>query len=365
MKVLYLINAGIMGGRERHVLTLVKSLPKGVEHCVCAVSGGAATDAMREAGLNVKVLGGRSGHDIRIVTRFIRLLRAFRPDVVHAHSSAFLPYVVLNCFRGVPLIQSIHGPSASGKEYEARAKSLKWKVKTFASRLFERKPDYYLPVSNATWDDFKTVHPCAKGEVFFNALNLDKLPKAKKDISQRKIVVGMVGRMADVKDWPSFSRVASIVANKRHDVEFWAVGADMCWARENGCETDNVKWLGLRQDAQDLISKMDVYVITSKSEQLPTTLLEAFAIGVPVVGFMPEGGTKEVVALSEKKSALLLPERDCQHLADELVRVIDDKKLRTSMIEEGRNIVAKHFDMRKLCATQLMGIYERIIKERK
>ena len=63
MKVLYLINAGIMGGRERHVMTLVKSLPKEIEYCVCAVSAGEATEKMIAEGLNVKVLAGKSGHD--------------------------------------------------------------------------------------------------------------------------------------------------------------------------------------------------------------------------------------------------------------------------------------------------------------
>ena len=95
MRVLYLINAGIMGGRERHVMTLVKSLPKEIVYCVCATSPGEATDAMLEQGQNVCVLGGRNGHDLRIVPRFIQLMREFRPDIVHAHSMPFLASVVL------------------------------------------------------------------------------------------------------------------------------------------------------------------------------------------------------------------------------------------------------------------------------
>ena len=364
MRILYLLNAGIMGGRERHVLTLVKSLPKQIEYCVCAVSGGAATDAMLSDGLNVRVLGGRNGHDWRIVPRFIRLLREFKPDIVHAHSGAFLPYFVLNWFRRIPLIQSIHGPTASGEEYEARRKSFKWKIKCCVAGLFERKPDYYLPVSNATWEDFKSIHPNVKGEVFFNALNLDDLPKAAKKAGTCKKIVGMVGRNAPPKDWPSFCRVAAIVSRQRSDVEFWGVGADESWAKENvGNDSRYVRWFGSRQDARELIAQMDVFLLTSKYEQLPTTLLEAFAIGVPVVGFLPEGGTKEVIGLSSKTSALLLAERNHQQLVVELVRVIDDKNLRELMVIEGRKIVEEHFDMKKLCASQLVGVYERVIKE--
>lgn len=378
MKVLYLIKAGIMGGRERHVLTLARSLPKEVEACVCAVSAGETTEAMAAAGLDVRVLGGRNGHDPRILPRFIRLLREFKPDVVHAHTGALIPYIVMRFFPKIALVQSVHGPSVSGAELAVLRKSFAWKIKSILVRILERKPDYCLPVSQATWDEFKIVNPDAKGEVFFNALNLDDLAVARRlrgsrptewvsrpNPSARKRVVGMVGRMADVKDWPLFSQIAQVVMNMHPDVEFWAVGADAGWAKSNGCITRNVKWLGSRQDARDLIAQMDVCLLTSKYEQLPTTLLEAFAIGVPVVGVLPDGGTKEVLALSDKMSALLHDNRDCERIAQDVVRVLGNASLRDEMIREGRKIVTEHFDMKKLCATQLTEIYNRIIKEKR
>ncbi len=364
MRVLYLINAGIMGGRERHVMTLVKSLPKEIVYCVCATSPGEATDAMLAQGQNVYVLGGRNGHDLRIVPRFIQLMREFRPDIVHAHSMPFLVSVVLRFYPRVPVVKSIHGTTVSGEEWKARRRSIVWKVKGILQKLLQRKTDYYLPVSMATWDEFKSVNPDAKGEVFFNALKLEGLPEAKHDNCRPKKVVGMVGRNADQKDWPLFCKIAKRVLTKRSDIEFWGVGADGAWAKTS-CGEDSccVKWFGSRQDARELIAKMDVFLMTSKHEQLPTTLLEAFYIGVPVVGVLPEGGTREVLALSTKTSALLLPERNSEKVADALVRIIDDPKARADMVSVGKGIVMNHFDMEKLCATQLLGIYKGLIKE--
>ena len=364
MRVLYLINAGIMGGRERHVMTLVKSLPKEIEYCICAVSAGEATDRMFTEGLNVRVLGGRNGHDWRIVPRFIRLMWEFRPDIVHAHSMPFLAAVVLRFYPRVPVVKSIHGTTVSGEEWKERRKSPAWKMKGILQKILQRKADYYLPVSMSTWNEFKSVNPDAKGEVFFNALKLEGLPEAEHDNFRRKKVVGMVGRNADQKDWPLFCKVARSVLAKRSDIEFWGVGADSFWAKEK-CGEDSccVKWFGSRQDARELIARMDIFLMTSKHEQLPTTLLEAFYIGVPVVGVLPEGGTREVLALSTKTSALLLPERDCEKVAAAIVRIIDDPKARADMVGVGKGIVMKHFDMEKLCATQLMGIYRGLIKE--
>lgn len=361
MRVLYLINAGIMGGRERHVMTLVKSLPAEIESCVCAVSAGEATDKMFAEGLNIRVLGGKSGHDLRIIPRFVRLLREFKPQIVHAHSGAFLPYIVLNFFPRIALVQSIHGPSVSGAEWAARRKSLAWKIKGWLANLLQRKPDYCLPVSQSTWDEFKTVFPWARGEVFYNALNLDALPKAREEGKRAGTkIVGMVGRMADQKDWPSFVEIARLVRLKMPNVEFFGVGASEEWARANiagdiGC----VKWFGTRQDARELISQMDLFTMTSKHEQLPTTMLEAFALRVPVVGFLPEGGTGEVLALSrDADAALMVVERDCAKVADLVVQVLSDASLREEMVQAGYRIVTEFFDMKKLCATQLLDVYK-------
>lgn len=377
MKVLYLINAGIMGGRERHVLTLAKSLPQEIKYRICAVSAGEATDAMLAAGENVCVLGGRNGHDLHIIGPFVRLLREFKPDIVHAHSGAFLLYFAMRFFPEIALVQSVHGPSVSGAEWAVRRKSIVWKIKSLVARVFERWPDYFLPVSKATWDEFKIVHPNAKGEVFFNALNFDALPKTRWSRGDCSIecgrhgaatenhkIVGMVGRMADVKDWPSFAKIARLLKERMPEVEAWGVGASEEWARENvGKDACHVKWFGSRQDAQELISHMDVFVVTSKYEQMPTTLLEAFAIGVPVVGFLPEGGTGEVLQLSPKQSAALFKERDCNRVADEIVHVLNDEDFCEELVRTGRGIVTEHFDMKKLCVTQLVRIYKEQIKE--
>ena len=391
MKVLYLINAGIMGGRERHVMTLVRSLPKEIEYCICAVSAGEATEAMQAAGLNVRVLGGCNGHDLHVFPRFIRLLREFKPDVVHAHSVALLPYVAMRFFPKIALVQSVHGPSVSGVEWAARRKSIAWKMKSSLSWILERKPDYYLPVSQATWDEFKIVHPDAKGEVFFNALNLDALPAARRsrgdrptvcggqgsvrpteDVSQqtsatRRRVVGMVGRMADQKDWPSFAKIAGILKERKPELEIWGVGASEEWARENvGEDARHVKWFGSRQDARELIAQMDVFVMTSKHEQLPTTMLEAFAMHVPVAGFLPEGGTSEVLALAQGcEAALMNKERDCAKAADAVIRILSDDALYADMVREGDRIVHEYFDMKKLCATQLLDVYRKIAPARR
>ena len=361
MRVLYFINAGTMGGRERHVHTLVKSLPSSIEPLICAVSGGKATDAMVKDGLPVQILGGKNGHDPKVFFRFIRLLHTFKPDIIHAHGSAFLPTSAMRLFPRIPLIESLHGPASLSAK-----KSL--------LSIFPRPPDYYLPVSKATWDEFQRVNPSARGEVFYNALNLTDLPTAGRTDANTtgKKIIGMVGRMADVKDWPSFVHISAIVMSKDPTVEAWAIGdgpirgtCESLWldlARQNQIDPSRLKWLGTRQDARELMAQMSALLVTSHSEQLPTTLLEAFALKTPVAGFIPEGGTREILALAKDTCALLDAERSIEATTKNVLRILEDDQLRARMTSEGFRIVHEHFDMKKLCATQLVEIYEKVIK---
>ena len=370
MRVLYFINAGIMGGRERHVQTLVKSLPAAVVPLICAVSDGAAIDAMIHDGLNVQVLGGKSGHDPKSLIRFIRLVRAFKPDIIHAHGTAFLPTSAMRLFPNIPLIESLHGPTVLG----GRARSpLRAAIARFLSDL-PRRPDYYLPVSQATWDGFLRYHPSARGEVLYNALNLADISAVDRTRAPRtgRKVIGMVGRMAEVKDWPSFVGISAAVMSQDPTVEAWAIGdgpvRDECerlWfdlARKNQLDPNRLKWLGTRQDARELMAQMSALLITSHSEQLPTTLLEAMALKIPVVGFLPHGGTGEILAFAKGTCAMLNAERSVETAAADVLRVLRDEQLRAQMTAEGERIVREHFDMQKICATQLISIYEKAIR---
>lgn len=368
MRVLFFINAGIMGGRERHVLTLVKSLPPNIEYCVCAVSKGETTEAMVADGINIVLLGGKNGHDFKIYSRFKKLMSTFKPNVVHAHTTALLPFIALRSFKKVPVVLSIHGPSTT-----AEHNSLKWKIKSWLMNILQRRPDYYLPVSRATWIDFLKVCPTAKGEVLFNALNTAELPLAVEQRSGR--IIGMVGRMVAEKDWPSFLRIVANVLVRKPETEAWAIGdgpvradAEVLWiklAAENDIDPKRLKWYGSRQDARELIAKMDVFILSSKHEQLPTTMLEAFMLKTPVVGFLPMGGTNEVLALSKDTVALLNMDRDVIKTASDVIRVMEDKSLRAEMTTEGYRIATEYFDMKKICATQLMLVYSHVIKEKK
>jgi len=314
MKVLY-ISDRREGGIKRHVQCLRTCLPPEVSHYTIGED---------------EPFVGKSGHDVRAWFQIRRVVKTFNPDIVHFHTPNLLMALYVRLFSKVKRVCSWHTPT---NRPVSRSQRL------FFSVLGKC---YYLPVSGATWDGLKKWLPKAMGEVFFNPLKISGQFEEKKSGSPR--VVGMVGRAVDQKDWPGFHTVEKFVHGQMPEVRFLNAGEhELC-------------------DGRAAIRAMDVFVMTSKHEQLPTTMLECFAEKTAICGFIPVGGTQEVLDFSSGPlKSVFIKERDCRELADIVMRLLRDESLRQSLVEDGWQILTRHFDADKNVKGQLMSIYRKIL----
>ncbi|MFM7734369.1 MAG: glycosyltransferase, partial [Alphaproteobacteria bacterium] len=137
-------------------------------------------------------------------------------------------------------------------------------------------------------------------------------------------VVGMVGRLGWKKGYQHALRAAAIVREALPGVRFDVVGEgaqraeleDL--ARSLGLE-DTVRFLGKRRDVADLMAGFDCYMLSSVIEGMPNALLEAMALGRPVVT-TSAGGSAEVVVDGE--SGLVVPPGDPAALAEAVLRIL-------------------------------------------
>ena len=326
MKILY-ISDRADGGIARHVGCLRASLPSEAEAYVIGIGGD-------------EEYAGKSGHDLREWWQIRRVIKEFKPDIVHFHIPVLLMTAYVRFFTRLPIVRSWHTPT--NRKQSLRDRVVRW--------LFGPKC-YYLPVSGPTWEGLKKWAPGVKGEVFYNPLRISSRGRS----SSRELVlgdspscgvVGMVGRNADQKDWPSFHKVESLVRAKMPNVEF-----------VNGGEITPC-------DGRKEIARMDVFVMTSKHEELPTTLLECFSLGTAVCGFIPVGGVSDILQYSRGPlKNEFIAERDTAKLAEIAMRLLNNEAERQAVIEDGWQILVNHFDAEKNCHGQLMDIYRRVIAQ--
>ena len=376
MKILYILSTGLMGGVERHVHCLAKTinlLSEGrgdrspisykVSVRVLIIGElGPVGDAMVADGVDVIAFGCNSGHDWRMLPKMRQLLMGWQPDVVCMQGLIFLPALYFKLFdRRTPLIRSIHTCVKPSN-----------KLTHYLWKWLGRRVDWHLPVSMATWKSFTEVYPWAigKGEVFYNPLCVSALPakvhKCEVD-SKQHFIVGMAGRMADVKDWPSFIEVCRNIHLKMVNVEFWAIGDGPLFEDlKKLAEKKNVPicWLGQRNDAQSLIGNMDVLLLTSKNEQLPTVVLEAFGMHTAICGFVPDGGMQEILSFSDGPlNNVFVKRRDSNELAGRVLSLLQDERMRSDVVEDGWQILNKHFSAERLVLDKLLGTFQRLISQ--
>lgn len=167
----------------------------------------------------------------------------------------------------------------------------------------------------------------------FNTKN-DQLRKELKLSNEVKLIVN-TSALADHKDYFTFLDVAEKVIEQYKEVYFLIMGTgpmeQEIKAYAQGKKLNNqLQFLGFRNDIPQILAGTDLFLITSKTEGLGTSILDAFACEVPVVG-TNGGGIVELI--EHEKTGLLCEVKNVQEISSAVIRILDNKKLRDQLVK--------------------------------
>jgi len=142
-------------------------------------------------------------------------------------------------------------------------------------------------------------------------------------------LIGTVGRLVPEKGLDTFVAASTIVKRRFSEARFLIVGdgplrAELLALRSRLGLEDEVVLLGQRSYVTRIVNSLQVFVMASRTEGLPMVLLEAIALGRPVVA-TAVGGIPEVAR--HGYNTLLVPPDDPESLADAILRVLTDQEL--------------------------------------
>lgn len=175
--------------------------------------------------------------------------------------------------------------------------------------------------------------------------------------AQETFRVGIVGRLVPIKNFELFLHAARIVADKHAHVRFHIVGqpgfleSDLEYFRdikELIQRLNLAELISFHEPVEDLspvLARFDMLVSSSHIETFGRTLVEAMAMGKPIVA-TAVGGVPEVVADGEV--GFLVPAGDANALAKKISLLVEDDDLRQTMGQKGRQRVLEHFDVRTI-----------------
>jgi glycosyltransferase involved in cell wall biosynthesis len=161
-------------------------------------------------------------------------------------------------------------------------------------------------------------------------------------------VIGYVGRINQEKDLDTWLRAAAMVAQKYPTAKFVLVGDGRGDDTQSNLEQlaktlgieNNLIFPGYRSSLQSVYAAFDIFMLSSRREGLPNCILEAMAMGLPVVT-TDVAGAKELV--KDQETGYVLPQGDVQGLGAALLKLVDDSVLRERFRRAGRERIEKEF----------------------
>ena len=169
--------------------------------------------------------------------------------------------------------------------------------------------------------------------------------RAELGLNDEDFVVAQVARLDYLKDHLTAIRAIERVARECDRVRLLLVGdgperaAIEAEIQKRGVSSQ-VRLLGIRSDVSRVLAASDAFLLTSISEGIPLTIIEAMCAGLPVVSTRV-GGIPEIV--EDEVTALLATAGDDEGLADRLLRLSADPQLREEMGKRGRVHAISHF----------------------
>lgn len=272
--------------------------------------------------------------------RTIALARRFRPDIIHTHLStgawwgSFAGRIL-----GIPVLAHVHALN----------------TKTcflFANRVAACSEGVkrHLVAQGMAADRIHVVY----NGIDLQALeNLRPLPEVRRDLglSDGEPVVGVTAHLSPKKGQRYLIEALALLRSSRPNLRCYLVGEggqreELEALAEGLGVADQVRFLGYREDAVDLMQAMDVVVLPSVAKEgLGVCLVEASALGKPVVGSdIP--GIDEVIA--DGDNGLLVPPGDATELAAAIDRLLQDRQLREVMGRRGRRRVEALFTLERM-----------------
>ncbi|MDZ7365429.1 MAG: glycosyltransferase family 4 protein [candidate division KSB1 bacterium] len=308
----------------------------------------------------------------QLLVKISRLVHQKQIQIIHLNGRrlvALAPIIKLLC-RNIKLVSTFHSA------YFNRDESV---LKSFALWLLHLVPvhfcDRVIAVSEKIHRERKSqLLPIKKNCLIKNGIDIERfmLPQEirqqfRREVRQRyglndAVVIGEVARLVKGKGQHILLSALAICRRRRAHFKILLVGDGPSRAEleslSRQLQLDSaVIFAGHQADPRPFLAAMDVFVLPSLNEGLPLSLLEAMAMGLPVVAAR-SGGIPELI--DDLKTGLLAPPNDVEALALRLQELLDDMTLRERLAAKARAVVKANFDQQKMLALH-DAVYDELI----
>jgi len=362
MRILHIISSNGLFGAERVVIELSKSL-KMVKNCqpivgVIKNSYNPHVEIADEAKANdieSEIFSCNSQFDFKLIFSIRKFIKDNKIDIVHCHGYKSNFYGLLASKNKVPTVTTNHNWLKSH-----------WKLKIYCllDSLWIRKFNRIVAVSDEIREDMLRYKiPEKKIKVIDNGIDIDRFNKGiSKENIKREFgfngdlkVIGTIGNLGHEKGHIYLLKAAKEIITTYKSVKFLIVG-DGSLRKVLKDETinsgiqDNVIFTGYRKDIPEMLSLIDIFVLSSIKEGLPMVLLEAMSAKKPVIA-TKVGAVPKIIR--DNENGILIEPEDVFALQNSITNLINNPVKMNHLALEGYEKVKRDYSSESMCKKYL------------
>jgi glycosyltransferase involved in cell wall biosynthesis len=323
------------------------------------------SERLRERGIPTFFVDSKAWYDFRLPVGMARLIRQENIDLIHSHLPGQNFYsCVVGRLTGCKTIVTYHGGIELSRPGGLRG--------TIQLGWVRRSADAVVVVCDHVGQMLRNVRfPGDKIVRIYNGISLDKFQVSADGRLRRELglqdgakLVGMVANLRESKGYEFFIQAARKVTATMPEIHFVAVGdVDPVIAKpllrliERLGLQNGFIFLGFRSDVPEILSQLDVFVLSSVSEGFPLVTLEAMAAAKPVI-VTRSGGSQEMV--EDGRTGLLIPPADPDALAEKICELFANPERAAALARTGRAKVESQFTLERMIRNY-EHLYERLM----
>jgi L-malate glycosyltransferase len=362
IRVLHLSSERSWRGGEQQIAYLIDELGKiGVENFIACRKGSSFETYCREKSWNHYALNFTPPFDIRTAWQIGRICRRNRIHILHMHTSYGHTMGTLSTIFGneIKMVLSRRVDNPIRNNWFTM-----WKYNHPSIRKIITVSDAIREIMERKISDrsrLLTIHSGIDTSRFRNIVDKNYF-REKYHIDEKTLIIGNTSALSDHKDYPTFLKVAGYLRDKGIMAVFFIIGTGELEENiksmiDQAHLGDHVIMTGFLRNLGEILPGLDIFLMTSKTEGLGTSILDAFASGVPVVATRA-GGIPEMVI--NEKTGMLSPIGDFQDLGENIIRLARDVELRNELVINAGKMVMENFS-RERTAAMTLEVYRKIL----
>lgn len=332
MKILQIVPDLNLAGAQTMCENLVMELKKNADDIVEIISfyndKTPITQRLELTGIKIYYLDKKSGFDFKLIKKIRKIISEFNPDVIHTHRYV-LEYVIPAVFmkKKIKIIHTVHNVAE---------KEVSKGLQLFQKWLFKSGRVRPVAISDIVKESIERLYKIKNVPVVYNGIDLNNC--IKKDTYTNSLCILHIGRFSDQKNHLGIISIFEKCYTKNKNLKLILVGDG---EKKNDIENlvknkqfkDNVIFKGNLSSCYDILNKTDIFILPSKWEGMPMTLIEAMGTGNVCVAY-PVGGIPDMI---DNEINGFLPENE-EKFANVILKLCENEKLKSQI---GKNAIVK------------------------